>query len=158
MTTTTRRPIRLQHEFIEHAPESLEPDVLYVSIRFATVLHLCCCGCGREVVTPLSPVGWQMWFDGESVSLQPSIGNWSFPCQSHYFIRRNQVQWALRWSAEEIAAGRAFDRDQSDAYFESLPELTPQPFTLPGVSALPTDQRENAWRSRLRHMLERLRR
>ena len=37
----------------------------------------CCCGCGEEVVTPFSPAQWQMSFDGEAVSLHPSIGNWN---------------------------------------------------------------------------------
>jgi len=28
------------------------------------------------------------------VSLAPSIGNWSFPCNSHYWITGNEVRWA----------------------------------------------------------------
>lgn len=83
----------LRHQFVENAPEELEPDILYVSIPFATVLHSCACGCGHEVVTPLSPSGWIMTYDGVSVSLSPSIGNWNFPCRSHYVIRRNRVNW-----------------------------------------------------------------
>ena len=87
---------------MEYVPESLEEGVLYVSIPFATVLHLCCCGCGNEVVTPLDPTDWQLTFDGRSVSLSPSIGNWSFDCQSHYWINRNHVRWARQLSEKEI--------------------------------------------------------
>ncbi len=65
---------------------------LYVSIEFTTVVHKCCCGCGREVVTPLSPTDWKLTFDGVSISLHPSIGSWNLPCQSHYWIRHNRVQ------------------------------------------------------------------
>ena len=83
----------LRHEFVENAPEVLEPDTLYVSIPFATVLHSCACGCGHEVVTPLSPSGWALTYDGVSVSLSPSIGNWNFPCRSHYVIAHDKVRW-----------------------------------------------------------------
>jgi len=45
------------HEFVEHLPHELEEGRIYVSILFATAAHKCCCGCGNEVVTPLSPTG-----------------------------------------------------------------------------------------------------
>jgi hypothetical protein len=35
-------------------------------------------------------------FDGRSVSLTPSIGSWSLPCHSHYFLTRGKVRWAGR--------------------------------------------------------------
>ena len=100
----------LQHEFVSYIPDALDDGVLYVSMPFATVLHRCCCGCGSEVVTPLDPTDWQMTFDGKSVSVHPSIGNWSLTCQSHYWIHRNQVQWARRLSKYEIAVGRFVER------------------------------------------------
>lgn len=99
----------LKHEFVEFIPDELASNTIYISIAFATVAHRCCCGCGSEVVTPLSPTDWQLTFDGETVSLHPSIGNWSFPCQSHYWIDRNGICWAEQWSEERIAAGRARD-------------------------------------------------
>lgn len=77
------RATTITHQFVTSAPPVLEQGVLYVSIEFTTALHLCLCGCGREVVTPLRPSGWRVTFDGQSVSLAPSIGNWSFPCRSH---------------------------------------------------------------------------
>jgi len=83
------------------------------------VAHKCCCGCGNEVITPLSPTGWKLVFDGQSISLVPSIGNWSFACQSHYFIRENKVIWAARWSKEEIDAGREHDALTKKKYFNS---------------------------------------
>lgn len=98
------------HLFVDRIPDSLEDRTLYISIGFATAVHRCACGCGHEVVTPLSPVDWALVFDGETVSLRPSIGNWSFPCQSHYWIVRNRVRWSRRWSAAEIERGREHDR------------------------------------------------
>jgi hypothetical protein len=99
--------IALAYEFVEYIPEELEERTVYISVVYGTAVHKCCCGCGREVVTPLSPAGWQLIFDGKSVSLYPSIGNWSLPCQSHYFITKNRAIWAPRWTRKQIGEGRA---------------------------------------------------
>lgn len=107
---------RLGYEFVERIPERLEEGVLYVSILYATAMHLCACGCGREVVTPLTPTDWEIAFNGETVSLSPSIGNWSFQCQSHYWIRRGRVRWARWMSREEIERGRERDRRRRERY------------------------------------------
>ena len=100
----------LRHEFVDYIPEKLDDGLLYVSVRYATMAHLCCCGCGNEITTPLAPAQWSLTFDGQTISLDPSIGNWSLACQSHYWIERNRVVWASRWSKERIAVGRAADR------------------------------------------------
>jgi hypothetical protein len=42
-------------EFVEFMPDKLEPGVIYVSIPYATAAHLCACGYGNEVTTPISP-------------------------------------------------------------------------------------------------------
>lgn len=96
-----------QHAFVDAFPTAPEPGVLYVSVDFATTMHLCMCGCRQEVVAPLDPTDWTVQFDGRSVSLTPSIGNWSLPCQSHYVLARGQVRWARRWNTAQINAGRA---------------------------------------------------
>src|SRR5438445_703184 len=75
----------VRHEFVESAPRQLEPGILYVSFKYSFVLHACCCGCGREVITPLSPAQWSLTYNGQAITLEPSIGNWSFPCRSHYW-------------------------------------------------------------------------
>ena len=93
-------------EFVEFIPRELEEGKLYVSTTYATAVHRCCCGCGSKITTPLAPSEWKLTFDGETVSLSPSIGNWSFPCQSHYWIRRNSIDWAGQMSPEQIAEVR----------------------------------------------------
>ena len=121
---------QLQHRFVEFIPEQLEDGVLYVSIEYMTVAHLCCCGCGQEVSVTLSPTDWRLVFDGKSVSLEPSIGSWSLPCQSHYFITRNRVVWAAKWSSAEIEAGRRYDaaRKRQQPNAESpVPVPVPKP-------------------------------
>lgn len=114
-----RRHALLRHEFVEYVPDHLEEGVLYVSIPFATVIHSCFCGCGSEVVTPLSPTDWQLMFDGKTVSLDPSIGSWNLACQSHYWIRNNRVEWSRRWSRREIEMERARDRRAKQDHFAS---------------------------------------
>lgn len=108
----------LTHQFVEYIPENPQQGVLYVSIAYTTAVHRCCCGCGEEVVTPLSPTDWQVIFDGETVSLYPSIGNWSFKCQSHYWIKNNRVRWAEQWSQQRIDSGRTHDRLAKSKYYE----------------------------------------
>lgn len=93
-----KESIVLKHEFVEFIPEELNEGTIYVSIRFTTASHRCCCGCGQKVVTPITPTDWKLVFDGKTISLDPSIGNWGFSCRSHYWIRNNQVQWAAQWS------------------------------------------------------------
>ena len=100
----------IRHEFVEFIPRELEEGVVYISVVYATAAHNCCCGCGNRVVTPLTPTDWKLTYDGESVWLAPSIGNWYFPCQSHYWIERNQISWDGRWSPDKIAAGRKRDK------------------------------------------------
>lgn len=112
-----KREITLSHEFVEYIPDDLKGGTLYVSMAFATVAHKCCCGCGNEVVTPLSPTDWKLIFDGESISLDPSIGNWSLPCQSHYWITAGTIRWSRRWSQEEIDTGRHSDQLTKTRYF-----------------------------------------
>jgi hypothetical protein len=104
------RQTEVRPEFVTFAPAVLEPGVLYVSMEYATVLHACCCGCSNRVVTPLAPERWSLTFDGKTISLEPSIGNWSFPCQSHYWIERNAVIWDRSFSRAEIAGVRAADQ------------------------------------------------
>lgn len=97
MTRPMYRVSNFTIELVEYMPSTLEQGVLYVSMRYATVIHLCACGCGEKVVTPLSPSDWSLAFDGETISLSPSIGNWDFPCRSHYWIKRSQAIYAESW-------------------------------------------------------------
>jgi hypothetical protein len=113
-----KRSTKVTHEFVEFIPSDRKDRVLYVSIRYATAVHSCCCGCGSKVVTPLSPTDWKLTFDGETVSLSPSIGNWGFPCQSHYWIINDKVKWATRWSKAQIKRGRAKDDANKGSYYK----------------------------------------
>lgn len=107
------------HAFVSTLPEALDEGVLYISMRYATAAHKCFCGCGREVVTPLHPTKWQLLFDGKTVSLHPSVGSWSLPCRSHYWLRGGQIVWAAKWSRQEVAECRERDSTLMDIYFRA---------------------------------------
>jgi hypothetical protein len=113
----------ITHEFVEYIPDDIQEGVVYVCIQFSTVVHKCLCGCGSKIITPLAPSEWTLIFDGESVSLDPSIGNWSYPCQSHYWIQKDRVVWDRQWSREEIAAGRARDQKARADYLGRPPRV-----------------------------------
>ena len=110
----------LTPEYVDFIPNALEDGVLYISEKFKTATHCCCCGCGTKIVTPLRETEYRLIKRGGLVSLHPSIGNWNHPCQSHYWIRDNRVIWARTLSQEEIRAGRAYDDAVKEAYFSTV--------------------------------------
>lgn len=113
---------KLAHRFVANIPHSLEPGVLYISVEYATAIHLCCCGCGEEVVTPLTPTDWALTFNGDTVSLWPSIGNWNYACRSHYIIEESAVLDALPWSDQRIQYGRFRDKLAKERYYDAKQE------------------------------------
>ncbi len=113
---------RIRAEFVEFVPQKLESGVLYISRKYKTASHLCCCGCGNKVVTPLKPGGWQLAVERDLITLDPSIGSWSLPCQSHYFIRGSRIVWAPKWSQSAIQEGRRSDQLARERYFAAQAE------------------------------------
>lgn len=113
-------------EFVDEIPEDLDEGVLYVSETFSVATHLCCCGCGARIVTSLKPTRWKLANSSGSVSLSPSIGNWRLPCQSHYWIRSNRVEWAPKMPRMAIEKGRLLDRISKESYrkYASHPPLS----------------------------------
>lgn len=110
----------IKPQFVEFIPETLEDGVLYISQKYRTATHRCCCGCGEEVVTPLGPTDWALQVVGRAATLHPSIGNWSFACRSHYWIRSGRVIWAGPMSKQQIEYGRARDQRMRDSYFAEI--------------------------------------
>lgn len=140
--------IVLKHEFVEFVPDELKERTLYVSMQYKTVVHLCCCGCGRQVVMPLAPTAWKLTFDGVSISLWPSVGSWSLSCKSHYIIEGSRVRWAERWSQDWIDAGRAAEAKARDEYYgvkPTNPPPMPPPVPVPTKPVTPPP-REGFWK------------
>jgi hypothetical protein len=109
--------------FTEYIPAELDPGMLYISMQFETAVHLCACGCGSKVVTPFGPRDWVLTFDG-TASLRPSVGNGQQPCQSHYYIRNDRIEWLPQISAAATRAASARDR-------AAHVEPTPRPTLVP---------------------------
>lgn len=107
-------------QYVSNIPEKLDEGMLYICERYHIAAHKCCCGCGQEVITPLTPADWLIKNDNNFITLFPSIGNWSFKCQSHYWIKQNKVVWSGRMSKKEIDRVRAKDRLDKLAYIASI--------------------------------------
>lgn len=140
---------RLEPNFVETFPAPLEPGVLYVSIEFTTCAHQCACGCGEEIVTPLSPAQWSLTYNGRDVSLHPSVGNWALPCKSHYIVDRGRIRWSYQFTEAQIAANRARDRRAIEGYDPN--EVPADPDGPDKVAAEP-ERRANFW-TRIRRVL-----
>jgi hypothetical protein len=113
--------MRFRIERVHYMPRDLEPGVLYVSEEFKTAAHLCACGCRAKIRTPLGPTEWKVKGDTEGPSLWPSVGNWQRGCRSHYVIARGDVVWCETWSDDEVAAGRAAEKERRRAYYDAQP-------------------------------------
>ncbi|TGN99167.1 MULTISPECIES: DUF6527 family protein [Burkholderia] len=141
---------RVTPELVELAPRVLEPGRLYISEKYRAAVHLCCCGCGEKVVTPLSPAEWRIELREGRVSMRPSIGNWSMACQSHYWIRNNRVVWSGQMSKSQIRA--VFERDRRD--LQAMHRSAQEPRIEDRNSSLPPPvspkQERISWRSWLK--------
>lgn len=104
---------------MKYMPAVLEPGILYVSEEFGAAAHLCACGCGSKVRTPLGPTEWRLSAGTVGVSLDPSVGNWQRPCRSHYWIQDGEINWSVPWTDEEVQAGRAREHARREAFFEN---------------------------------------
>jgi hypothetical protein len=120
---------RFVHSFVDTIPEQLAPGTLYIALHYKTIAHLCFCGCGREVVTPLSPAQWRITFNGATVSLYPSVGNWNLPCRSHYILKDGKVLEADTWSDKQVAYGQVRDKREREAHYNN--KMSPK--VLPGA-------------------------
>ena len=138
----------LEHQFIETFPEALEPGVLYLSLEFGSAAHSCCCGCGEEVVTPLTPTDWKITYDGETITLHPSVGSWTLKCRSHYVIHRNRVIEAPPWSDAEVTAERRRDRRAKEAHYGSNAD-SDVAVSVADVEASQTLPAASRWKNRL---------
>lgn len=81
--------------FVETVPHELEEGKLYISKEYKTAIHLCACGCKGKTVTSLKVGEWALSYIGNTVTLRPSIGNFSGenPHHAHYYISNNKIEW-----------------------------------------------------------------
>jgi hypothetical protein len=108
---------------VERFPETIGPGKLYWSKEFEISAHLCACGCGDVIYLPVGPVDYSISADADGPTLRPSVGNWNV-CNAHYLITNGTVRWAAKWTAEQIAEGRALEDACRAAYYAQSP-VTP---------------------------------
>lgn len=83
MKTLRKEPVFLS--LVEFIPEQLQPGVIYYSELYHGAAHLCLCGCGMEVYTPIKPGEWSLVEGKKGVTMTPSLAH-RVGCKSHYII------------------------------------------------------------------------
>lgn len=109
--------MKFRTEHVRYMPKHLEPGTLYVSNEFNIAIHLCACGCGTKIKTPIGPTEWSIRDTPSGPTLSPSVGNWQERCQSHYLIQNGNIVWARKWSEEEILEGRQQEEVRRQAHY-----------------------------------------
>src|SRR3954451_23956247 len=105
---------------VQYIPKQLEPGVLYVAEEFGAAVHLCACGCGTKISTPLAPTEWILEVTQAGPTLRPSVGNWQQPYKSHYYITGGEIDWYPEWTPEQIATGRRREERRRRDYYDAL--------------------------------------
>ena len=99
MKARTSQTSRLRPRFVEILPEfdKIREGEIWISMEHGTINLRCPCGCGSLTVLTLDPSRWQLYFDGEDITIEgnPTSSIWTTAeCGSHYFIREGKVEWA----------------------------------------------------------------
>lgn len=132
---------RLKPAFVADIPETLEPGVLYLALEYDAMAHLCACGCGAEVATPIGPTDWRIAWNGVGMTVRPSIGNGSLACRSHYVIEAGRINWCAPMSDRDIAGERA----RTAAAKGLTPHPTPRQTEPPRPQAAPPPAGKAPW-------------
>ena len=114
-----RREIEIRLQRVAYMPKELKPGVLYISEEYGAAAHLCPCGCGCKIRTPLGPAEWSLKVTDKGPSLFPSVGNWQIPCKSHYWIKHGKLFWAESWTPEQIVAARRNEERRRLLHYET---------------------------------------
>lgn len=89
----TIKKVEIEPVFVNgYMPDFYEQGKVYISKQFKISKHLCLCGCGQMTIMPLDNGAkwWQLVEENNGkVSFIGSVGNYNFPCKSHYIITKN---------------------------------------------------------------------
>lgn len=108
--------MRFLLEEVLRLPKMPAPGILYWSREYEMSAHVCACGCGDVIYLPVDPANYIINVSHHGVTLRPSVGNWGV-CDAHYLITDGKVEWARKWSPEQIARGRAHEDARRAAYY-----------------------------------------
>ncbi|MCY4302420.1 MAG: DUF6527 family protein [Aestuariivita sp.] len=129
--------------FVETIPADLtdlQAGTLYISMKYNTLVHRCPCGCGGLSEVGLDPATRKLIYDGQRVSIEPSIGVRTLPCRSHYWITENQIVWA-----------KPISKDMDKWYDKKRHDLT---HTFEGGASAWHSIEDKRWWFRLMHKVE----
>ena len=86
----TLKKVLIEPIFVEFIPDKLEFGKLYISEKTRSTNHLCLCGCGSEIVLPITKEGWELVkFPDGKITMSPSVGKMGRKCNTHYIIVKN---------------------------------------------------------------------
>lgn len=122
MTKMMMKITRISLRHVQYIPKELEPGVLYVADEYGAAAHLCPCGCGSKIRTPLHPTEWSLEETASGPTLFPSVGNWQQPCRSHYWIEKGVIRWSNQWTEKQILAGRRGEEQGKNTYYYRMYE------------------------------------
>lgn len=123
MNRTVRKLDMVKPVFVETIPadsEELKTGILYICMKYNTLVHRCPCGCGGLSEIGLHPATRRLIYDGQYVSIVPSIGVRTLRCRSHYWITKNRIVWERPLSEELDDWFDQGRRDQTRAHAENL--------------------------------------
>lgn len=109
---------KIKLQYVHFMPNELNSGILYVSQEYGIAGHLCPCGCGNKIMTPLESTEWSFYEEKGEPTLYPSIGNWQLPCRSHYWINKGTIEGSYDWTDEQIEAGRKSEDEQRKRYYD----------------------------------------
>ncbi|WP_418225310.1 DUF6527 family protein [Burkholderia pseudomallei] len=83
-----------------------------------------------------------MTYDGESISLTPSVGNWYSGCRSHDIVRQGRVIEAESWSQAQIEAEHRRDVAAKASFYSDKVAVDDAQASTPGNPAVSVAERE----------------
>jgi hypothetical protein len=92
----TLKTVEIIPIFVEEMTDLYKINHIYISEKYNVSKHICLCGCEEMVVMPLDD-GTKWWKlvkekDG-TISFIGSVGNFQYPCKSHYIITKNKANF-----------------------------------------------------------------
>ena len=85
----TQNRVLVKYKKVEYIPKDndMDENTIYISDQYGISVHKCICGCKTITAMPLGENEWSYQIDtNNNISMQPSVGNYQFPCKSHYIF------------------------------------------------------------------------
>jgi len=90
----TEQLIRMETVYVDRLPmkSEMEAEKVYMAENKTQATHLCPCGCGTEILTPLGRGGYRALENSdESLTISPQIEH--SPCSNNYKLYKGYVIW-----------------------------------------------------------------